>query len=74
MADANSGHRVPYMFLDDVRTKFLSQFGRSFTNAREGGLDDAFSRTIREQMARQPSPHHRRRRRHHLAPPTMSLC
>jgi hypothetical protein len=52
MADANAGHRVPFLFLDDVRTKFLTQFGRAYQNARENGLDDAFSRTIREQMAR----------------------
>jgi vesicle-associated membrane protein 7 len=50
MADADFGHRVPFMFLDDTRSKFLSQFGRTYQSAGEGSLNDTFSRTLSSQM------------------------
>lgn len=56
MADADSGNRVPFMYLDDIATKFKTQFGRTYQSARESGLDDVFGRTLRDQLVRFPSP------------------
>jgi len=56
MADADFGHRVPFMFLDDTRSKFLSQFGRTYQSAGEGSLNDTFSRTLSSQMVNMRPP------------------
>ncbi|KAL6061318.1 Vesicle-associated membrane protein 711 [Balamuthia mandrillaris] len=51
MADADSGHRIPFSFLEDIRSRFTSQFGRAgYQTATENSLDDAFSRTLQQQM------------------------
>eukprot|EP01088_Endostelium_zonatum_P001992 TRINITY_DN12413_c0_g1_i1.p1 TRINITY_DN12413_c0_g1~~TRINITY_DN12413_c0_g1_i1.p1 ORF type:complete len:225 (+),score=26.46 TRINITY_DN12413_c0_g1_i1:70-744(+) len=50
MADSESGHRVPFSFLEDVRTIFVSQLRNSYKSAGELGLNDVFSRTLKDRM------------------------
>eukprot|EP01087_Luapelamoeba_hula_P015872 TRINITY_DN4800_c0_g1_i1.p1 TRINITY_DN4800_c0_g1~~TRINITY_DN4800_c0_g1_i1.p1 ORF type:complete len:273 (+),score=55.09 TRINITY_DN4800_c0_g1_i1:42-860(+) len=50
MADEEAGSRIPFAFLQDIQQKFLTQFGRSYLTAGEGVFDDAFARTIDQQM------------------------
>jgi len=50
MAHSSAGSRVPFAFLQDIQSRFLSQFGRSFQSASENSLDDAFARTLYQQM------------------------
>jgi len=50
MADVDTGTRIPFAFLQDIQTRFLAQFGKSYLNASENSLDDAFARTLDQQM------------------------
>jgi len=50
MADSDAGSRIPFAYLQDIQTRFLSQFGKSYATAGENALDDAFARTLDQQM------------------------
>jgi len=50
MADADAGSRIPFAYLQDIQSRFLSQFGKSYATASENSLDDAFARTLDQQM------------------------
>jgi len=52
MADTAAGHRIPFALLDDVRNKFLAQFGKqsSWKGKRENELDDTFGRILKERL------------------------
>eukprot|EP00005_Dracoamoeba_jomungandri_P006400 CAMPEP_0174262302 /NCGR_PEP_ID=MMETSP0439-20130205/12897_1 /TAXON_ID=0 /ORGANISM="Stereomyxa ramosa, Strain Chinc5" /LENGTH=190 /DNA_ID=CAMNT_0015346993 /DNA_START=53 /DNA_END=622 /DNA_ORIENTATION=+ len=51
-----SQFRIPFMFLDDIKTQFEAKFGGTFQTFDENELDDAFSRILAERMNHYNNP------------------
>jgi len=49
LADSDMAHRICYSFLQEVKNRFMAQYGFSYSTAKAGSLSD-FSRILKEQM------------------------
>jgi len=50
MADANTGHRISFACLGDIKNRFVASYGDSYQMAPELEYNETFSRTILEKM------------------------
>ncbi|MCO5552164.1 hypothetical protein L7F22_005674 [Adiantum nelumboides] len=50
MADDTFGRRIPFTFLEDVRSRFLKAYGRTCRTALAYAMNDEFSRVLAQQM------------------------
>jgi len=51
MTSAGSEARLPWVYMADVRDRFMDQYGGTFQRYGDLGLNDTFGRVLREQMA-----------------------
>ena len=50
VADAEMGHRIPYIFLNDIKDRFFG-LNADWQTARELGLNSKFQSTLSERMS-----------------------
>eukprot|EP00850_Spirogloea_muscicola_P012724 SM000083S22771 [mRNA] locus=s83:496005:497114:+ [translate_table: standard] len=50
MADDAFGRRIPFAFLEDIRTRFGRTYGRAAGTALAYAMNDEFSRVLHQQM------------------------
>ncbi|MCO5609593.1 hypothetical protein L7F22_063823 [Adiantum nelumboides] len=50
MADDSFGRRIPFAFLEDIRSKFMKAYGRTASTALAYAMNDEFSRVLNQQM------------------------
>ncbi|KAH7297107.1 hypothetical protein KP509_26G053800 [Ceratopteris richardii] len=50
MADDSFGRRIPFSFLEDVRSKFMKTYGMKANMALPYAMNDEFSRVLNQQM------------------------
>ncbi|MCO5597795.1 hypothetical protein L7F22_051877 [Adiantum nelumboides] len=50
MADDSFGRRIPFAFLEDIRSKFMKTYGRTASTALAYAMNDEFSRVLSQQM------------------------
>eukprot|EP00966_Prymnesium_polylepis_P215522 4991011-Prymnesium_polylepis.1 len=55
MAEGSFGRRVPFMFLEDVMSKWADTYGDRGATALAYGMNEDFSRVLQKQ-ARRPHP------------------
>ena len=50
MADESFGRRIPFSFLEDIKSRFTSQYGATASTALAYAYNTEFSRVLRQQM------------------------
>jgi vesicle-associated membrane protein 7 len=50
MAYESFGRRIPFAFLDNIKSRFLSSYGENAKNAMAYGMNADFSRVLQIQM------------------------
>ncbi|XP_072964432.1 vesicle-associated membrane protein 714 [Typha angustifolia] len=50
MANDTFGRRVPFLYLEDIRMRFLKNYGRIASSALAYAMNDEFSRVLHQQM------------------------
>jgi vesicle-associated membrane protein 7 len=52
MTDNTIGRKVPFVFLEDVKTKFKQMYAGRWEGASAYAFNDEFSRILKKQMVR----------------------
>eukprot|EP01088_Endostelium_zonatum_P009195 TRINITY_DN223_c0_g1_i2.p1 TRINITY_DN223_c0_g1~~TRINITY_DN223_c0_g1_i2.p1 ORF type:complete len:219 (+),score=42.56 TRINITY_DN223_c0_g1_i2:275-931(+) len=50
MSDLDFQRRIAFAFLDDIRTRFVNEFGSSWRTAMPYGMNSSFSKELKQQM------------------------
>lgn len=50
MADDSFGRRIPFAFLEDIRSRFMKAYGRTSQTALAYAMNDEFSRVLSQQI------------------------
>eukprot|EP00250_Pteridium_aquilinum_P002832 c13052_g1_i1 orf=313-972(+) len=50
MADDSFGRRIPFAFLEDIRSRFMKAYGRTSHTALAYAMNDEFSRVLHQQI------------------------